>query len=487
MFYFIGPYYRTCAYRSSTMKSISLFKGLSLLVVLNFLIKPVWIFFIDRQVQNVVGHEVYGTYFAVLNLSIVLSFLADAGLTNMVNQQLATGTVFSLKQIIGYKVVLAILYAFIVFLIAFFSGLKLWSIILPVVLIQILTSFFVFLRNIITAHQLFTTDAWLSVMDKVLMIFIVGSFLYLPFPGTVSLPVFLNTQIACTLLSIAVAAFVLVRKKITTQAEYKTIWQTIRSTFPFSILILLMSVHYRLDGFLLERIYPGGAYEAGIYASAFRLLDACNMLGYLAASFIVPFVAKNKLHKNLVEEVILSLRHVLFFGAAVIVSFALVFAGTLQQLLYHNNSAHAIWVTQLCIAALPGYFLVHLYGSVLTAAAQLRAFIFIVLISVIVNISFNLLLIPKYGAAGCSMAAFISQTFCGCSVYLIASKKNAIAFSFRSLLIYLVTGGGLFFIFYLGKHAALNYWLLLAVGVFITGLIMFAQIDYFRKMIFSLR
>ena len=60
------------------MKSLSFFKGLSWLIVLNLLVKPVWIFFIDRQVQNIVGHELYGKYFALLNLSYVLYFLSDA-------------------------------------------------------------------------------------------------------------------------------------------------------------------------------------------------------------------------------------------------------------------------------------------------------------------------------------------------------------------------------------------------------------------------
>ena len=72
------------------MKSLSFFKGLSWLIVLNLLVKPVWIFFIDRQVQNIVGHELYGKYFALLNLSYVLYFLSDAGLSSMLNQRMAS-------------------------------------------------------------------------------------------------------------------------------------------------------------------------------------------------------------------------------------------------------------------------------------------------------------------------------------------------------------------------------------------------------------
>ena len=59
------------------MKTSSFFSGLSLLLLFNLLIKPVWIFLIDRPVQNAVGHEAYGTYFALFNLTYVLLFVAD--------------------------------------------------------------------------------------------------------------------------------------------------------------------------------------------------------------------------------------------------------------------------------------------------------------------------------------------------------------------------------------------------------------------------
>ena len=42
------------------------YSSLGLLVLLNAIIKPLWIFAIDRQVQNVVGTENYGVYFSLL-------------------------------------------------------------------------------------------------------------------------------------------------------------------------------------------------------------------------------------------------------------------------------------------------------------------------------------------------------------------------------------------------------------------------------------
>ena len=81
------------------MKSIRYFKGLTWLIALNLLIKPVWLFFIDRQVQNIVGYEEYGKYFAILNLSYVLFFLSDVGISNMLNQRMAHQQALNIYQL----------------------------------------------------------------------------------------------------------------------------------------------------------------------------------------------------------------------------------------------------------------------------------------------------------------------------------------------------------------------------------------------------
>lgn len=72
------------------MKTVSRFyASLGLLLVLNLLVKPLWIFGIDRPVQNSTGTAIYGSYFALLNLAIVLGFLLDWGLNAFMSRQLA--------------------------------------------------------------------------------------------------------------------------------------------------------------------------------------------------------------------------------------------------------------------------------------------------------------------------------------------------------------------------------------------------------------
>ena len=278
----------------SFMKISAFFKGLSWLIVLNFIVKPLWIFGIDRQVQNIVGHEAYGAYFSILNLSFVLSFIADAGLTNMLNRQIAANEIFPVKKLIRLKCLLSLTYCAVVFAIAWISGITRWDILGIICGIQVLTSFLLFFRAIITAHQAFKQDAWISVIDKTAMIIICGILIYVPvYSSRFNLISFLYIQLFCLAAAVLIASFFALKhfSSETTVLNYLSVF---RKAAPFVVIIFLMSLHNRFDGFLLERLHPNGAYEAGVYAAAYRLLDAGSMVGYLAASFLVPFVARNK-------------------------------------------------------------------------------------------------------------------------------------------------------------------------------------------------
>ena len=231
------------------MRLSHFFKGLSWLIGLNLLIKPLWVFGIDRQVQNSVGHEAYGAYFSILGLSYVLLFIADAGLTNMLNRQLAMEEGSAIKKLVGYKLILSLVYLVILLLICWFTGIRQWEIALLVGVIQVTNSLLIFFRSILTGYQAFTTDAWLSIIDKSLMILICGALLYLPFASGLSLSHFLYLQAGCTAVSVLVAIY-LIAKRGFPKDSVQSLRHLVQATVPFTLLILLMSVHSRLDDIL---------------------------------------------------------------------------------------------------------------------------------------------------------------------------------------------------------------------------------------------
>src|SRR5690606_11557829 len=64
-------------------------QNLLFVIAVNLLVKPLWIFMIDRTVQNKVGHADYGMYQALFNLGLVFQILLDFGINSYNSKSLA--------------------------------------------------------------------------------------------------------------------------------------------------------------------------------------------------------------------------------------------------------------------------------------------------------------------------------------------------------------------------------------------------------------
>lgn len=460
-------------------------KGLSWLLALNVLIKPVWIFAIDRQVQNVVGHTAYGTYFALYNLSYILLFIADAGLSNMLSQKLAAKEALNVQQLLRLKGGLLVLYAAVCAFVAWLTGVGQWQVLFYLVLVQSLTSVFLFLRSLLTARQQFGTDALFSVLDRSLLILLCAGPLYGLFqPMTIVL--FLQLQTASISIAVLSLLLLLVRKNAFTSGLSAPLNVLFTWTMPFVLIILLMSAHNRLDAFLLERLHIDGAQQAGIYAMAYRLLEAGNVAGYLTASFLVPFLSRHQHDKALLQRVILLSRHGLLFLAAGVVAFAVVFTPWLTNVLYHTTDTYSRTVMQLCLFSLPAYYLTHVYGSVLTATTQFRSFILVLSGAMAVNAGLNLWLIPLYGAVGCCLAALFSQYGCGFILWRMASRKLPVSPSVSTAFLYPTAAISCAFFFWMGQKLTQNVWIILSSIALLLFVVFAWQRNAIRKIFLSL-
>ncbi|MBC7946640.1 MAG: polysaccharide biosynthesis C-terminal domain-containing protein [Chitinophagaceae bacterium] len=468
------------------MKEASRFySSLGLLIFLNAVVKPVWIFGIDRQVQNEVGAASYGAYFALFNFTFVLGFLLDWGLTYFYNRQLAAKDP-SAKDKVGsfifVKLIFAGAYAIIIFLVAWAVGITNWELISYVALIQILTSMFVFVRAIITSQQWFRTDALLSVLDKTLMILLCGVLLYLPsWLGRITIERFLLLQIACTGVALILALSILLVRKF--HLSFTPLWpgkDVFRAALPFAIIVLLMTFHSRIDGFLIERII--GPEEAGKYAAAYRLLDAANMFGILFSSFLLPYITRHLHEERNIERVVLNVRHCLCVFAIVIIAIFFFLGPWIQQVLYHHDDDKAVSVLRWCIPSLIGYALVHVYGTVMTASGHITSFAYITAIAVVLNLVLNFVLIPLEGALGSCIAALVSQLFAGVATTVFVTRKLKINLDLRSIVMYVLIGAAVAGFLYLSLGTQLNRWLvIIGTGILVIILMWLTRLIEWRN------
>ncbi|MCK9423357.1 MAG: oligosaccharide flippase family protein [Bacteroidales bacterium] len=393
--------------------------NLGLLLTLNLLIKPVWIFGIDLTVQRTVGVSDYGFYFVILNFSFLFNIILDLGITNFNNRNIAQNNHLLNKHFSGIlvlKLLLGVVYVLIAFLIALILRYSAdqFRLLGWLALNQFLLSFILYLRSNISGFLMFKTDSILSVLDRLLMILLCGALLFghiTESPFRIEWFVYSQT-VAYTIT--AFAAFLIVVKK----AHFRKLnWNwpfflmIMKQSLPFALLVLLMTFYNRLDPVMIESLLSEklGNEQAGIYASGFRLLDAANMIAYLFAVLLVPIFSKMIKNKQPLEN-ILKLSFTLVITLAIIVAVGSFFySNEIIRLLYDAHIEASTRVFRFLILGFIAVSTTYIFGTLLTANGNLVQLNYIALSGLLINFVLNYLLIPHLLAAGSAISSLITQ------------------------------------------------------------------------------
>jgi O-antigen/teichoic acid export membrane protein len=409
--------------------------NLLLLVLINVLVKPAFIFGVDLQVQNQSAPGTYGLYFALLNWAYLFQIISDAGLQNFNTRQISQYPWLLKKyfyKLLWIKIGLSLVYGVVALLMAMLSGYPLPALGLLALLLfnQALVQMTLFLRSNITGLGRYRTDSWLSALDKLLMLLLCGALLWCrdvrqPMP---ILP-FVAAQTLALLLTLAGVLLVLYRisgrqwqsSRITTAQLY----YFLRQSWPFALVILLMSAYTRTDAILLERLLPDGALHADVFAGAYRLIDALNMIGYLFASLLLPMFARLLGQRSDVRPLSTLAAQLMWAGCltgccAIFCTrealVALMFAGKTDWAYRADTLGVVIW----SFAAVGQTYV---FSTLLTADQQLKRMNRFFIIGIALDVLLNLLLVPRMQALGSAWAALSTQVFIAAAMMFSAWRQ----------------------------------------------------------------
>jgi O-antigen/teichoic acid export membrane protein len=387
-----------------------------LLLAVNLVIKPVYIFGIDRTVQNTVGSETYGLYFALFNLSLLFQMLNDFGIQNFNSRNLSMHRHLLYKylpNLLQIKFLLALLYSAVLFGSAVLLGYQspVWPLLLLLGFNQILNALLLYLRSNVLALGYYRLDSLLSALDRSLLIALMAVLLWGPWRDSFQILWFAGAQTVSLLLSVFVVGILVFRKLPTWQVRWRPLFllALLRASLPYALIALLMSLYTRMDAVMLERLLSDGAREAGIYAGAYRLLDAAAMLGYLVAGLLLPMFARLN-HQQEAQQSLLKLSTQLLFVAAIGLSAAVcAFRHEITTLLYTEADPYWGQVLGSLIWSIVGLFGGYTFGTLLLVKGKLRALNILFSGSLLLNLALNLWLIPRWGALGAVAATLATQ------------------------------------------------------------------------------
>ncbi|MEO1515557.1 MAG: oligosaccharide flippase family protein [Bacteroidota bacterium] len=405
--------------------------NVAFLLSINLLIKPFYIFGIDRTVQNVVGAETYGLYFVLFNFTFLFQIINDFGIQNFNNRNIAQYRHLLDKyfpNILLLKLLLALVYFSVVLLLSYTAGyLQAYShLLLLVAFNHVLISLNFYVRSNVSGLGRYRIDSLLSAMDKLLMILFCSLLLWGPLGREqFRIEYFIYAQSLSFLLTIALGLFIVGRHIRVFRFRFKPAFLLLilKESYPYALVVFLMTVYSKIDGVMIEKLLPDGQLEAGIYASAYRLLDASNMIGFLFAGLLLPMFARMLKQGESVNDLLqFSVR--MIWAAAIGLAFTTYFfQAEVVDLLYTEATAYWGEVLGWLIFSFVAVSGIYVYGALLTANGSLMKMNVIFVVSILLNVLLNAWLIPQYKAAGAAMATIATQFFSLLAQILLAHRE----------------------------------------------------------------
>ncbi len=422
--------------------------SLGLILLLNLLVKPLYILGIDADVQNRVGQEAYGHYFAVLNLSFIFNILIDFGINNFNNRNIAqnqqlVGKHFS--KLFTVKSLLALVYAGVTLLLGIALGYKEISFWMLGVLVfnQVLVSFILFARSNLAALHLFGRDSIISVLDRCLLVIFCGILLFTQITdGAFEITWFIYLQTLCYAITLIVALIMVGQRTGRLRWDFDKVFNLhiFKKSVPYALFILSGSMYTRIDGIMLENMLEDGSFQAGNYAQGYRFYEAAGMFALLFAVLLLPiYSGMLKRGEKIRSMVEISAR--LLLGVGVLTAIFFYFNG--EFVLRWRYDAVTDDAVNSFIALMIGFLgvcMFYIYGTLMTANENLRQLNYISFGGLLLNLLLNFVLIPKYAAFGAALTTMVTQIFAGGMQLIFVVRRFKMGINFTMLAQFVLFG-----------------------------------------------
>ncbi len=406
-------------------------ENLAFFFALNLLIKPIYVFGIDRVVQNTVGTLNYGSYFPLFNLVLIFQIFLDLGIENYTRKEIAHNPGLShrlFSGLLGMKILLSLVFILVFSTAGYFvlPQMHEWRLFVLLIINQTLASFILFLRANMGGLQLFKSESIVSVIDRFTMILICGSLLLIPVTkNQFRIEWFVYAQSAAYLLSLSLSLMIVWRKsgKISLSFKLKNYIPLLRQLSPYALLLLLMSVYYRVDSVFLRYLLPDGMEQAGIYAQSFRIVDFMANYALIFSLILLPTFSKLLRQREEISSLLKTALLILLVPAASLLIALIFYRYPLFQLLYPGSPSESADIFMILTLSFAGMCISYTFGALLTANGNLKELINMSLVAVGISLLLNLLLVPLLQATGAAIANASAQLFTILYHIVVAKKK----------------------------------------------------------------
>ena len=425
--------------------------NISLFLLFNVIVKTVFVFFIDRKIQNEVGAAQYGTYTILLNIAFIFQIILDLGIDNFSRREIAQNPQLTQKYFSGIfilKLILAVCYMIVGLIYAMIKNLQQpdFSYLLLLFFNQFLACLVLYLRANLGGLHMFRTESVISVVDRFLLIIICGTLLYSGITSSeFHISWFIYSQTAAYGFTFLLTLVIVLRqfKNLRLHFNYVKYRSIIKQVYPYAILIFLMYAYMRIDPILLDELLPNGKIQAGIYAHSFRILDYLNNYAFLFPLLLLPIFSRMIKQKESVSDLLRISASILIVPSLVLLIACQFYSIELFHVLYTEHIEKSAEVFRILIISFLGTCITYTFGALLTANGNLKQLNIMASIALVINLSLNLVLIPRLEVTGAAITNVTTQVFTIFFHVILGIRIFKLRFNYyliiKSLLVVIIT------------------------------------------------
>lgn len=201
--------------------------------------------------------------------------------------------------------------------------------------------------------------------------------------------------------------------------DLKFFYNVINYSWVPMVTSLLVMLNYSVDIFILK--YLGTSIELGLYSVAVGIVNYFWLIPDAFKEVLVSKIARNYKTNSTLLALKVSVTSVLL-----IISAFAIFGNFAITLLYGSEFSDAYLVTLILSIGAISMVYFKMIGVVLLAEGKRWIFFFVLLLSVLANIFFNILTIPVFGMYGAALSSILSYSLSGVGFVIYFSKDKSV-------------------------------------------------------------
>ena len=220
-------------------------------------------------------------------------------------------------------------------------------------------------------------------------------------------------------------------------------WRSlVKESLPFATVFVLWSISYRIDAVMLEAMK--GAAAVGWYSAPYRIIETLTFIPEAVGSALLPAVAS--LYANsrwkVAGGVRQSIRLLVFVGIGMAVGGCLL-SKELLGIVLGGEFGPSVPAFQILVWSLLFIFLEFVTFASLAATRRQSKLMLISAIAVVLNVSLNLIFIPRYSLLAASAVTVITEaTSVALALYFVRRALGEPVLSF-DIVKYIIAGAGM--------------------------------------------